>query len=319
MAVLGLDLGGTKLSAALFNTEGIIVHRDVELLQGRKGHQVGMLLEHNIKKYLKIADSSEFTINAIGISIPGIYYQKTGCVWAPNIEGWENYPLLKEIKDLPELKNIKVKIDSDRACYILGESWQGAAQRCKNAIFLAVGTGIGAGILVDGSILRGHGDIAGAVGWMGLTEHFNDQYRLCGCFEYHASGNGITKKTQDLVRNNREYVGILKQIQIDKIRTQDIFAAYKNGDTIARQVLDDAVRYWGMAVANLVSIFNPEIIIFGGGIFGPAAQFLERIKDESKKWAQPISIDQVHITVSVMAGDAGLYGSGKLALQALLK
>jgi len=319
MTVLGLDLGGTKLAIALFSSNGAILHRDIFAIDKRKGSQVGVLIAESIKKYIDIAKRDKISIGAIGISIPGIYYHQTGNVWAPNISGWENYPLLSEVSSLPELIEIKVSIDSDRACYILGETWQGSAQGCKNAIFVAVGTGIGAGILADGRILRGQGDIAGAVGWMGLLGPFREEYRKCGCFEYHASGTGITNITRELLRNNREYKGILKQKQIENISTQDVFMAYKKVDTIALQVINDAITYWGMAVANLVSTFNPEKIIFGGGIFGPAAEFLTKIEEEAGKWSQPISMSQVQFAVSTLGGDAGLYGAGKLALESITK
>ena len=86
---------------------------------------------------------------------------------------------------------------------------------------------------------------------------------------------------------------------------------------VARQVLENCIAYWGMAVANLVSLFNPEKIIFGGGVFGPAAQFLNRIKEEALQWAQPISVKQVTLEVSSLGGDAGLIGAAQLALRAL--
>src|SRR5690606_7336356 len=116
---------------------------------------------------------------------------KSGTVWAPNIPGWEDYPLKAELEAV--LNRIPVSIDSDRACYILGEYWKGAAQNCEDAIFLAVGTGIGAGILADGRILRGAGDIAGAIGWMALDHPYQEKYIPCGCFEYQASGDGVAR------------------------------------------------------------------------------------------------------------------------------
>jgi glucokinase len=79
-------------------------------------------------------------------------------------------------------------------------------------------------------------------------------------------------------------------------------------------VLDNAIALWGMAAANLVSLFNPEIIVFGGGIFGPAVRFLDRIRAEAKRWAQPIAIGQVSFVASTLGGDAGLFGAGRLAM-----
>jgi len=313
MSVIGIDLGGTKLAAAIFNNQGSIIHRTVAPLEGRKGKGVGELITSEIDRLLSFAESAHESISAIGICIPGIYYAKTGCVWAPNIPEWVNYPLLDEVRRSVQDKNINVSIDSDRACYILGETWQGSAQGCTDAVFLAVGTGIGAGILCNGRILRGHGDIAGALGWMGLQRPFREVYTSCGCFEYHASGEGMVKTARELLAQEKTYSGFFDKLDPEKITTRDIFEAYENRDRIAVRVIEEAIVHWGMAVANIVSTFNPEKIIFGGGVFGPAEQYIARITEEAKKWAQPISMKQVRIGVSSLGGDAGLIGAGKLA------
>ncbi|UCG28301.1 MAG: ROK family protein, partial [Bacteroidales bacterium] len=252
------------------------------------------------------------SISGIGICVPGIYYSETGHVWAPNIPGWEYYPLLEELSDSMKGSSVQIKIDSDRACYILGETWLGAAKNSKNAIFMAIGTGIGAGIICDGRILRGFGDIAGSVGWMGLTPEYRNQYRSCGCFEYHASGEGILKSANDLIAANKNKTGSRKKFYNN---TAEIFEAYDKGEDIAVYILEEAIKYWGRASANIVSLFNPEIIVFGGGVFGPASRFISQIKKEAERWAQPVSMKQVTFGLSVLGGNAGLAGAGRLALQ----
>jgi glucokinase len=311
MALLGIDLGGTKLALALFNEGGKILHKDAIALEKRKGKEVGELITNS---FIQLRDSKIYgEINSIGISIPGIYHIKTGTVWAPNIPDWNEYPLLKEIKNISG--DIPVTIDSDRACYILGESWQGNAKLCKDAIFLAVGTGIGAGILINGNVLRGAHDIAGAIGWMALERPFKSEYITCGCFEHHASGEGIAKVAREYLTEQKEYTGKLRNKPIEKVTSHDVFEAYENGDPLAIRVLQQSIEFWGMTAANLVSLFNPEKIIFGGGVFGPGISFLPAIIKEASRWAQPISIRQVSIEGSALGGDAGVYGAGFLALQ----
>ena len=310
MSVIGFDLGGTKLSGAVFSKDGKIISKETVLLEKRKGNEVGSLIKEQVKKLLSNHSDAE----AIGVSVPGISYSKTGNVWAPNIPGWDDYPLLKVIKE-PAGEKIRVTIDCDRACYILGEVWQGSARGCKDAIFLAVGTGIGAGILVNGEILRGSNDIAGAIGWMALDRPFQEKYISCGCFEYHASGEGLAKVGKEFLQKEINYEGILNIKKENHLTAHDIFEAYNQKDPLAEKVIRQAIEFWGMAVANLVSLFNPEKIIFGGGVFGPALRFLDDIKSEAKKWAQPISINQVKLEGSMLGGDAGLYGAGYLALK----
>ena len=312
MALLGIDLGGTKLALGLFNNDGKLLHKETVAVSNKKGKEVGELI---INSFLQIKNSHTEEINSVGISVPGIYHLKTGTVWAPNIQGWDDYPLYDEIKKASE--KIPVTIDSDRACYILGEAWQGNAKECKDAIFLAVGTGIGAGILINGNVLRGSNDIAGAIGWMALDKTFKDEYISCGCFEHYASGEGIAKTAIIFLKEMKNYAGELKNKTIDDITSYDVFAAYENDDALAKKVIQSCIEFWGMAAANIVSLFNPEKIIFGGGVFGPAIKFLPAIMKEAMKWAQPISMQYVTIEPSALDTHAGLYGAAWIAKQKL--
>ncbi len=315
MSVLGIDLGGTKLACAVFSEEGDILIKETVTVGKRKGHEVGILITDTIKSLIKRSESESNPIRSIGISVPGISGSRTGKVWAPNIEGWTDYPLHSEVSRISG--DIAVSIDSDRACYILGEVWKGNAKGCRDAVFLAVGTGIGAGILINGEILRGSNDIAGSTGWMALNRPFREQYISCGCFEYHASGSGLAKVAQQVLSEYPQYDSMLKKSDQDKITSHEIFKAYEKGDKVAVIVIKEAIEFWGMAVANFVSLFNPEKIIFGGGVFGPAASLISEIRKEALKWAQPISITQVKLDVSALGGDAGVYGAGYLALKRL--
>jgi glucokinase len=315
MALLGIDLGGTKIAFALFDNAGDIISKQTIQIDRRRGSEVGNLIAVTAAVMLASAGGTGDPAEAIGISVPGISRREKGTVWAPNIPGWDDYPLLKEVKTIAE--QVPVIIESDRACCISGEVWKGSARGCRDAIFLAVGTGIGAGIIVNGEILRGAHDIAGAVGWMALDRPFKSKYTICGNFEYYASGEGIARQAADYLSKHQSYDGELRSDQADKITTQDVFSAWRNGDTLAAGIIQQAVEYWGMASANLVSIFNPEKIIFGGGVFGPATDLITEIKLEAEKWAQPISIREVSFEPSSLGGDAGVTGAGYLAMKHL--
>ena len=293
--VIALDLGGTKLASCLFVGDSQPQQRCVTPLEQREGRAVGELITGEVCRLREAAVQLGATVEAVGISVPGIADAKSGRVWAPNVPGWEDYPLQAEVQAAVADANIRVVVDSDRAAYILGEAWQGAARGCRDVIFLAVGTGIGAGIITDGRVLHGAHGIAGAIGWMALDRPFQPDYKACGCFESIASGEGLAKQSR-------------------MASAHELFVAYENDDKIATDVLVQAVEYWGMAAANLVSLFNPEKIIFGGGVFGPAARFLDAITVEARRWAQPISMERVKFEASQLGSDAGLYGAGHLAL-----
>ena len=316
MPVIAVDLGGTKVASALVAPSGEILAREHAALGGRAGGDVASLLAEQCDAL--VARARERGVDpptAVGIAVPGIYRAARGTVWAPNISGWDDYPLRDELqRALGDA--MRVVVDSDRAAYILGETWRGAAAGARDAIFLAVGTGIGAGILADGRVLRGHADIAGAIGWLALDRPYMDRWTRCGCFEYHASGPGLVNVARDLLESTPSYRGELRDTGADDLSTARLFEAYERADEIAVRVFDDAVELWAMATANLVSLFNPETIVFGGGVFGPAVAFLDRIRAEARRWAQPISIQQVSIVASALGGDAGLYGAARLAMDA---
>ena len=153
MPVIALDLGGTKLASALLSDEGDILISKKVKLEKRKGQEVGDLIVKQAHLILQKAIEQNLVASSLGICVPGIAHAKTGRVWAPNIAGWEDYPLLEQLQQELENKNISIKIDSDRACYILAEVWKGNARGSSDVIFLSVGTGIGAGIMINNQVL----------------------------------------------------------------------------------------------------------------------------------------------------------------------
>lgn len=313
MALLGIDLGGTKVAFALFDRDGNMREKETLTLDNRRGQEVGKLVTVTAVLKLTAAEREGDAVEAIGISVPGISRRDKGTVWAPNIPGWDDYPLQREVAAVAG--DIPVIIESDRSCYISGEIWKGAARGCRDAIYLAVGTGIGAGIMVNGELLRGANDIAGAIGWMALTRPFKSKYAVCGNFEFYASGEGIARQASEYLGKHDKYQGELRKGSDEKVTAQDVFTAHGKCDVAAISIIEVAVEYWGMACANLVSLFNPEKIIFGGGVFGPAAGLIPAIRQEAEKWAQPISIRQVSFEPSALNGDAGVYGAGFLAMK----
>ena len=252
-----------------------------------------------------------------GVCVPGISWSGTGRVWAPNIPGWDDYPLRDELLGLLGPDGPQLSVDSDRACAVLGEAWLGAARGCTDAVFITVGTGIGAGILVNGAVLRGAQDIAGATGWMALDRPFRADYARWGCFEHQASGDGLARRARELRARYADYAGPLRTDGV--LRAREIFAAHSAGDPLALEVIQNAVECWGMAAANFVSLFNPEVVIFGGGVFGPALQLLPDIAREAQRWAQPLAMERVRIVGSALGGDAALYGAASLALRSLIR
>src|SRR5206468_5277113 len=236
MAVIGIDLGGTKLALAVFSEDGRILRRHSVRLDGRTGPEVGGSITAEALALREACAREGTPLRGLGVAVPGIYRDGTGTVWAPNIPGWEDYPLRGELRSALG-RDLPLRIDSDRACCILGETWQGTARGSRNAIFVAVGTGIGAGILAEGRVLRGQGDAAGAIGWLALERPYRPEYVPVGCFEHHASGPGLVHAVRERLAGGAASTVLGKSAA--EITTADVFAAAEAGDPVALSALHD--------------------------------------------------------------------------------
>ena len=311
MYVLAIDIGGTKAAFGLFDDTGAISLHTEKIFAHSEETEVSNIIIEEILRILHHCTQNNITVKAVSVAVPGIVWADKGTVWAPNQKGWDDYPLQKEIETA--IGNIPVIVNNDRTCYIVGEKWKGKTQNCVNAIFIAVGTGIGAGIMVNNKVLTGSNDVAGAVGWITLPAPglLNPPEKIC-TFEHYASGRGIVLLAKNLMTMQPQYKGCLKNKQ--PLSARDIIEAYTN-DELAQHVVQECIELWGMAAANLISIFNPDKVIFGGGVFGPAAQFLPQIKMVIDRWAQPVSAKQCTVEVSAFPKQAGMYGAACLAFQ----
>jgi glucokinase len=314
LAIIAVDLMSTAVTCAVLGKAGKIVELENFGLANLEGQAVSLLIQNQIKKLLKKFENTPQRIKSIGIAVPGVCHSKSGTVWAPNLPGWNSYPLKQDMAKFME-QNITVKIASKRNCDILGEKWLGAARKTRNAIYFYVGNGIGAGVLLDGKILHGYSDGVGAVGWLAMEKPFKEEYKAKGCLEFLASGKGILNAVRELILKNEGQSKILKKENVQNLTIENVFRAYSLRDPVATKVLNNCIEYWGMTIANLISLFNPEIIVFGGYLFGPGLQFLNRIEEEARKWALPLSMEDVKFVKSELGAMAGLFGAGHLAVK----
>ncbi len=209
---------------------------------------------------------------------------------------------------------VPIVLESDRSAYVAGESWRGAAAGANDVVFLAVGTGIGAGIIAGGRIVHGHEDIAGAVGWFGLDPAFKPEYASMGCFEAEASGGSVARKAREKLRSGRASSMLsLAGGNIEAVTAEVVAAAARAKDPLSLEIVEETVNYLAMGIANIVSIMNPEAVVLGGGLFQAADLFLEPVRREFRRWAQPLAARTVRIELSLLGEDAGLYGCGRLA------
>lgn len=176
-----MDIGGTKIAAARVTRNG-----DVSNIAAVPTPSAGGLavVEAVVDLLEQTADKD---IGTIGVDVPGLAYPGSR-VWAPNIPDWQRMPLGAALKKRFRLPAI---VESARNAFVVDEVWQGVARNRRDVVFLAIGTGIGAGILSGGYLLRGHGEVAESIGWMAPRDRFLPIYQKIDCFEAHTSGTGI--------------------------------------------------------------------------------------------------------------------------------
>ncbi len=282
--VLAVDFGGTKTAIALVDENGSIHERRV-LASART-------VTASVEQIASVSDGWD----AAGIVVPGIYDDATGLAWCPNLWGPSKVPLREAVRNR---LGTNVFIDSDRAGCVLGESWLGAARGLRHVVFVASGTGIGVGILADGAVVRGAGGVAGAAGWFALTPEWKDAYRSVGCWEAEAAGPSVARRA-----------GLADGAAV--------VTAARAGNRAAVEALDRAARFTAMGIANLISAFNPEAVVLGGGfIAGAGDLILNRIRAEVVRWAQPVAASCCRIDVTTLGEDAALLGAARLALDGI--
>jgi len=318
----GIDIGGTKISSALFTREGRSIGEARNPIDKAGGDRAAVQVAEVIGRLGSLAAAQGGRLLSVALCVPGVVDPKTELVWAPNIAGWDHYPLRDRIvsrgpdahqKSAPEAV-VPTSLVSDRSAYILGEQWLGAARGAQDAVFLAVGTGIGAGILAGGRVVHGAGDIAGAVGWFALNPDFRPEYATMGCFEAEASGDSVGRRAARLLDQERSSpIRGLAGGDANRVTAEMVAEAARQGDPLALRVINETVTYLAMGVANIVSILNPEVVVLGGGLFRSADLLLDSVRREFRRWAQPLAAERVRIECSMLGEDAGLCGCGKLA------
>jgi len=286
---LVVDLGGTKIAAARVDSAGKITHHVVAPTPPGGGKAVvGAVID--ILQQLPQQGAC-----ALGVDVPGLAYPD-GSVWAPNLSGWKRMPLgamLNAHFHLPTL------VESDRNAFVSGEAWRGAAQNCRDVVFLAIGTGIGAGIISGGRLLRGSGELAGCLGWMATGSRFLPRYKDIGCLESHLAGPGIAREAS--------------RIRKTATTTRELIQLARRGDPEAKKVIAQTGEYLGLALANLVSILNPEMIVVGGGVAAAGNLLLAPARNTMRQWAQPLAGKQVRVVRSRLGARAALLGMAKMA------
>lgn len=307
--VLGIDIGGTNLRGALLSDDGKVIKRSK--IPSGAGKGITYLVD-TLAKFIKNFDAQKPA--CIGIGIPGIMNRKSGILTqAPNIEGVDNYPLVEMLNERLDGRTPFV-IENDANCAAVGEYWMGAGKSATSSlVMLTIGTGLGGGIILGGTLWSGEDGMAGEIGHMTI----NSNGPLCncgnnGCIETYVSAEALRR----MVGENPEIKNKLGQTDVAEY-PEALMLLAENGDKTAESMWKELGKNLGTGIASLANILNMEMVVIGGGLSNAWNYFIEDTVNEVKKRGLRAPCESLKIERTALGDDAGIFGAGYLAIKSL--
>ncbi|HAM72532.1 MAG TPA: ROK family protein [Verrucomicrobiales bacterium] len=311
---IGVDLGGTKILAGVFDRQlNLLGSYKISTKPQRGVDGVIERIARCVRDAVDECDLELSQVKGIGIGAPGSVDTETGTVlFAPNL-GWRDVGVARELT-----KDLKVPVHLENDCTV---SMQGVYEvelqsGPKNVLGIFIGTGIGGGLIIDGKMYHGFTGCAGEIGHMVLD--FNGPKCGCGnrgCFEAFASRTALFNRIRTAVKEGQST--LLTEMlgkDLEDLRSGDLRKAIRRGDKFIAKVVEEAARYTGAAVANLVNILGPEMVVLGGGVMEALSEsMLDVVIKTARERAMPGALKGVDIRASRLADEAGITGAAVLA------
>lgn len=312
--LVGVDLGGTTIKMAFVNHYGEIVDKwEIPTDISEKGKNIPTDIAKAIDQKLVDLGQSKNKLEAIGIGAPGPVNSANGSLYVAINLGWSNFPL----KDRLEMEtSLPVVVDNDANIAAIGEMWKGAGDGAKDLVCVTLGTGVGGGIIANGSIVRG---VNGAAGEIGHVTSVPEEGAPCncgktGCLETVASATGVVRLAMHTLETTTTSSVLRKTHSDNKVITAKmIFDAAKAQDELALHIVNELAFHLGLALANLANGLNPEKIVIGGGVSKAGDTLLTPLKEQFKRFAFPRVAQGAELTIATLGNDAGVIGGAWLA------
>jgi glucokinase len=316
--ICGVDLGGTKLSAALFDQTGVLIGKEIthnhinETCDG-----IVRIIAELIKTLLKNNDAQLNDILGIGVGLAGhILYRKGIIITTSNFKvTFTNYPFVEKLETY--FPGVKILLDNDANVQALGEYMYGAGKGFESMVFITVSTGVGAGIVLNGKLLRGKNGTAGEIGHS-IIEYKSKYLCTCGnygCAMAHSSGLFLPELYKHKLESGMtSTIGLT----IDNISSFDghfLEKGVNKEDNISIEIMNESADIIGASVFNIHKMLDPDAVVIGGGLMQLGDKYMSRIKNEFNFLMQDMMEDEMVIKHSEIGADAGLLGAASLLLE----
>jgi glucokinase len=305
--VIGVDLGGTKLLAGTVDAELRVHHRAYRLARQ------DAVLELIVEAVDEAREATDREVRAVGVGMPCLIDPRRGVAMACN-----HLPLVDmPVRDvLAERLDLPVVVDNDATAALVAEARWGAARETSNVVMLTIGTGVGGGLLVDGRVLRGASGAAGELGHVVIDEHGPPCPGNCpshGCLEAFVSGPALALEGLRRAREQPDS-GLGKALASGRAITGPLVTELAHdGDVVAQAAVLTLGRHLGIGITSLVNVFNPEVVVVGGGLVAAGDLLLEPAREVVAERALPPARDQVRIVPARFGDESGMLGAAALA------
>jgi glucokinase len=313
--VVGVDLGGTKIFAGVFDSSFECIGTSKVSTKAQRGTDAVInRIERCVLDAIDEADLSVRNISAIGIGAPGsVNFGEGTVIFAPNLQGWKDVPLKK---DLEKQLGVPVFVENDANIAMLGVHVAELKSKPKNIVGIFVGTGIGGGMIINGELYSGFNHTAGEIGHMVID--VNGPKCGCGnkgCFEALASRTAIFQRIKSGIKaGEKTMLTEMLGDNLEDMRSGDLRKAMRRGDKFVSKVLEQVAEYIGLGVSNLVNILGPEVVVLGGGVMEALAdEMMDIITKTAKEHAMPGTMKGVDVVASKLGDNAGITGAAVLA------
>ena len=310
----GIDIGATNIKYGLVDQQGNVLYRDQKPTVAEKGADALIHLVGNIaERLLLFAAEDEHDVRWLGIGTPGAVDVKSGTVIGPcpNIAGWQGVEIGRILN---ERLNMPIWVDNDVNAMALAEARFGAAIGYNSVVCVAVGTGVGGGLIINGKIWRGATHSAGEVGHMTINFEGPPCYNeSTGCIESYCCSQAMIKRTTERLEKNM--TPVFEEVlggDVDGLNIKKLFAAAKKGDETAMEVINETADYLAIGLAGVVNLLNPEIVVIGGGIADGGAGFVDAVSAGIRSRAFDSAVKELRVARATLGNDAGFIGAAIL-------
>ena len=307
--VIGIDLGGTKISAAIADLNGNVIFQTTLPTNAQEGEEavLGRMISV-IETLLEKSNKTIEEVESIGIGSPGPLDAKKGIIiTTPNLP-FRNCDIVSPIKNK---FNVPVHLDNDANVAAIGEFMLGAAKGTENMVYITVSTGVGGGAVINGKIYRGNTSNALEIGH---TTILPDGPRCnCGnhgCVEALASGTAIAKRAKEAIERGLDTT----LANYENVTSYEVFREAEKGDIVATDILDRSLNYLGICVANTITSFDPEMVVIGGGVSKGGDIVFERVQQVVNERCFKAMAEACKIVPAGLGTDAGVIGAVALAI-----